>query len=310
MHYREIGGWNMAVVYYNSETAMSSPFVEQKIQLLYVCRADYAETIIPTAMHAHNNHLEIQYISGGKAHLRIGGHAYDVQKGDVVIYNAGVMHDECADPACGMAFYNCGIKNFQLSYLPEGHLLAHDVKPILHAGNLAEDIRAIFHVLFEQISQKKFFATSICYHLLNALLTILTNQLPQEKLIQRNKFDISFQACKAFIDAHFTENISVEELSKIANMSVSGFAHQFKKVFGLAPIQYLIRLKIGLGQKLLITTDKSITEISMQLGYDNVSHFNNQFKKFVGTSPQNYRKLWLGNEQFQNLNHIYNKLMK
>ena len=118
------------------------------------------------------------------------------------------------------------------------------------------------------------------------------------------------QRCKAFIDEHFTENLSVEELSKIANMSVSGFAHHFKKVLGLSPVQYLIRLKIGTAQKLLITTDKNITEIGMDVGYESVSHFNNQFKKFVGTSPQNYRKLWLGNEQFQNLNHIYNELQK
>ena len=75
-------------------------------------------------------------------------------------------------------------------------------------------------------------------------------------------------------------------------------------------MQYLINLRIGEAQKLLITTDTSITEISMKLGYDSVSHFNNQFKKFVGTSPQNYRKLWVGNEQFKNLNHIYNSLMK
>lgn len=164
--------------------------------------------------------------------------------------------------------------------------------------------------MFEQISRNKTHSAPICYHLLNALLIILITQLPQEKLIQRNKFDTSFQKCMSFIDEHFTENISVEELSNIANMSISGFSHHFKKVMGLSPLQYLIHLKIGLGQKLLITTDKSITEISMSLGYDNVSHFNNQFKKFVGTSPQNYRKLWLGNEQFKNLNHIHNELMK
>lgn len=300
----------MAVVYYNSKKMPETSFFEQKIQLLYVCKADNAETIIPTATHAHANHLEIQYISGGKARVRIGGYAYTVQKGDVVVYNAGVMHDELADPECGMSFYNCGIKNFKLSLLPEGHLLAHNVKPVLHAGNMADDIQRIFHIIFEQVSQKKTYSVSICYHFLNALLIILANQLPQEKLPHRNKSDSSFQKCKTFIDEHFTENISVEDLSKIANMSVSGFSHHFKKVFGLPPIQYLIHLKIGLGQKLLITTDKSITEISMSLGYDNISHFNNQFKKFVGTSPQNYRKLWLGNEQFKNLNHIYNELMK
>ena len=294
----------MAVVFYNSEVLNDVSVLGQKIQLLYVCCANANDTVIPTAMHAHANHLELQYISGGKAHIRIGGYAYDVQKGDVVVYNAGVIHEEYADPVCGMSFYNCGIKNFQLPCLPPNHLLPHDVKPVLRTGAAEDNIKAIFRILFEQISQHKPCAASVCHYLLNALSVLLSTQLPQEKLNPRNKFDVSFQRCKNFIDENFTSNITVEELSKIANMSVSGFSHHFKKVLGLSPGQYLIRLRIGAGQKLLITTDKTITEISMELGYDNISHFNNQFKKFVGTSPQNYRKLWVGNKQFKNLCHI------
>ena len=300
----------MAVVYYNNEKSDDIPITEHKIKLLYVCRAEAEDTVIPTAMHAHDNHLELQYISGGKAHIRIGGHAYNVQEGDVIVYNAGIFHDECADPECGMSFYNCGIKNFQSPCLPENHFLPQGIKPVLHTATMSNTVHAIFHAIYEQVSQKKLYASSTFYYLINALLIILNNQIPHERLIQRNKFDESFQRCKNFIDENFTENISVADMSKIANMSVSGFAHHFKKIFGLAPGQYLIRLKIGLAQKFLISTDKSITEISMELGYDNVSHFNNQFKRYVGTSPQNYRKLWVGNEQFNNLNHIYNNLMK
>ena len=274
----------MAVVYYTDEEFRGNCGGSTK--LLYVCRADAEKTIIPTATHAHSNHLEIQFISDGKARMRIGGHAYRVQKGDVIIYNAGVMHEECAEMDCGMGFYNFGIKNFQSSFLPENHLLPHDVQPVLHAQDMSDSLQMIFHTLFEQVSQKKVRAADICCHLINALLLILANQLPQEKIIQRNKFDASFERCKEFLDEHFTENISVEEMSRLALMSVSGFAHHFKKVMRLAPTQYLINLRIGAAQKLLITTDKSITEISMELGYDSVSHFNNQFKKFVGTSPQ------------------------
>ena len=296
----------MAVVYYNKKNFSDSPLGEQNLKLLYVCRA---ETKIPTAMHDHENHLELQFISGGKAHMRIDGRAYQVQSGDVVVYNAGVLHDEAADLNCGMAFYNCGIKNFRIPNLPENHLLPHDFKPILHTGEMAGVVEKIFREIFEQVSQKKICSGTITFHLLNALLVILLKQIPHEKIIRKDKFDASLRKCKKFLDENFTENISVAEMSALANMSVSGFAHHFKKIFGLAPGQYLIRLKIGRAQKLLIGTDKSITEISMELGYDNVSHFNSQFKKFVGTSPQNYRKLWVGNEQFKNLNHIYEEIM-
>ena len=298
----------MAVVYYNSENSSSgTPPSEQNLKLLYVCKA---ETIIPTAMHAHENHLELQYISGGAAHIRIDGRTYLVRKGDVVVYNAGVLHDECADLERGMSFYNFAVKNFNAPLLPGNHLLSNDTKPVLHTGNMSATVESIFREIFEQVSQKKFHADTICHHLLNALLTILSAQVPHEKITFQEEFDESFRRCKDFIDEHFTENISVEEMSKIANMSVSGFAHCFKKIFGLAPGQYLIRLKLGRAQKLLVGTNKNITEISMALGYDNVSHFNNQFKKFVGTSPRNYRKLWVGNEQFKNLHHIYDDVLK
>ena len=294
----------MAVVYYNSENFSENPLNEQNLKLLYVCQA---ETIIPTAMHAHENHLELQYIGGGAAQIKIDGRTYLARKGDVVVYNAGVLHDECADSERGMSFYNFAVKNFSAPLLPDNHLLANDVKPVLHTGKMSATVESIFREIFEQVSQKKVHAGAICHHLLNSLLVILSAQVPHEKIF-RDEFDESFSRCKDFIDEHFTENISVEEMSRIANMSVSGFAHSFKKFFGLAPGQYLIRLKLGRAQKLLIGTDKNITEISMALGYDNVSHFNNQFKKFVGTSPKNYRKLWVGNEQFKNLHHIYNEL--
>ena len=300
----------MAVVYYNQNALDKKNFLLNcDMKLLYVCCADAEKetALVPTGFHAHEENLELQYIFGGQASIRIGSRLYKVGKGDLIVYNAGVFHDEY--PEHDVSFYNCGVKNFKLDNLPENHLLPENVLPVLHCGQMAECIQMLFRELVEQISCKKKSAQNVCYHLLNALLTIVAEQIPHEKFSQRES-DIYFLQCKKYLDENFTQNISIEDMSKIANMSVSGFSHRFKKIFGLSPGQYLIRLKVGLGQKLLIMSDKSITEISLELGYDNVSYFNNQFKKFVGTSPRNYRKLWLGNEQFKNLNHIYNELMK
>ena len=300
----------MAVVYYNHSGLDKKISASQEIKILYACRAENETAIVPTSFHAHENNLELQYIFGGQANIRIGNYIYKVGKGDVVVYNAGVLHDECPDFEHGLSFYNCGVKNLQVEGLPENHILPKDISPVLHAGEMADCVQTIFRELVEQISQKKTSGAAVCYHLLNALLIILTEQISHKKILRGDKVDSSFLRCKEFIDNHFTETISIEQLSQIAHMSVSGFSHNFKKFLGIAPLQYLTRLRIGLSQKMLISTDKSIADVATAVGYDNISHFNNQFKKFVGTSPKNYRKLWVGNEQFKNLNHIYNSLMK
>lgn len=297
----------MAVVYYNRGELDKK---NQAIKILYVSRAENETAIVPTSFHAHENNLELQYIFGGRANIIIGNHVHEVCKGDVVVYNAGTLHDERPDAKLGVSFYNCGVKNIQVKGLPENHLLPEDVSPVLNTGEMSACVETIFREIAEQISLKKTAGAALCSHLLNALLIILTEQIPHEKNLRGGKFDSSFLRCKEFIDANFTETITIEQLSQIANMSVSGFSHSFKKFLGIAPLQYLTRLRIGLAQKILISTDKSIADVATEVGYDNISHFNNQFKKFVGTSPQNYRKLWVGNEQFKNLNHIYNSLMK
>lgn len=301
----------MAVIYYNrGELDKKIPSDNQAIKILYACRAENETAIVPTSFHAHENNLELQYIFGGRASIIIGNHVHEVCKGDVVVYNAGTLHDERPDAKLGFSFYNCGVKNFHVEGLPKNHLLPEGVSPVLHTGEMSACVETIFRELVEQISLKKNAGAAVCSHLLNALLIILTEQIPHEKNLRGGKFDNSFLRCKEFIDANFTEMITIEQLSQIANMSTSGFSHSFKKFLGIAPLQYLTRLRIGLAQKILISTDKSIADVATEVGYDNISHFNNQFKKFVGASPQNYRKLWVGNEQFKNLNHIYNSLMK
>ena len=299
----------MAVLYYN-ENENEILLGEQNVKLLYVSKADNNQAMIPTAFHSHANILELQYVSNGNANIYINNKIHKVKKGDVVVYNAGMTHDESAENEHGFEFYNFGIKDFKTLDLPMNHLLNFNTSPILHTGEMSESVQSIFKEVYEQISRKKISKRSVCHHLLNALFIILLKQIPHEPTKKITEFDQSFQKSLMYIDENFqNEYITIEKLSEIAHMSVSGFAHLFKKIMGLAPMQYVIRRRIGLAQNLLIRTDKSITEISLETGYDNVSHFNNQFKKIVGTSPQNYRKFWVGNEQFRKLNHIYNTLM-
>ncbi|MDO4615489.1 MAG: helix-turn-helix transcriptional regulator, partial [Lachnospiraceae bacterium] len=67
-------------------------------------------------------------------------------------------------------------------------------------------------------------------------------------------------------------------------------AHVFKEMSGYSPIQYMIRRRIGEAQTLLISTDKTILEISELVGYESQSHFNFHFSKNIGMPPNQFRR--------------------
>jgi AraC-like DNA-binding protein len=74
------------------------------------------------------------------------------------------------------------------------------------------------------------------------------------------------------------------------HVSYSYFRKMFKKYTGVSPGQYHLQLRIMRAKELLISTDKSIKEISYELGFQSIFYFSNMFKKKEGTTPSHFRK--------------------
>lgn len=306
-------GWGdcMGVIYYKQNKSILEPCISwENLQLVYVSFNDEKENMTPTAVHCHEHNLELQYICGGRGSIRIGRRLYEVEQGDVLVYNQGKLHDESADPKEGLRFYNCGVKGLSLPNLPDNFLIAKDVSPRIHAGTAAPMVENLFRLLYTEVNENLPRNGEITHAVLMALIEILLYQLPHERQQPAREKDQLLIACKDYIDGHFMEELTVEALAERSHMSVSGFAHQFKKFFGFPPIQYIIRRRIGEAQTLLMTSDLSITEVSVRVGYDNISYFNNQFKRFAGMSPQNYRKAKVGEHQFKKLNQLASNIHK
>ncbi len=83
---------------------------------------------------------------------------------------------------------------------------------------------------------------------------------------------------------------SVEQLADKANLSPSRFHALYHTMYGNGPIDDLIRFRINIAKYDLETTSLPISSIAEKLGYRNITHFSRQFKKIVGTAPQQYRK--------------------
>ncbi len=92
-----------------------------------------------------------------------------------------------------------------------------------------------------------------------------------------------------YINQHYKENISLEDVSKEINLSTSYFSAIFKEETGLSFTHYINNLRIDAAKKMLMDTDVSLLDISLELGFGSQSYFSSVFKKNVAMSPKQFR---------------------
>lgn len=95
-----------------------------------------------------------------------------------------------------------------------------------------------------------------------------------------------------FIEKYYHENLSVNQLAGLANMSDSTFNRLFKKETGLTPIKYLIEVRIEKSKVLLRRDDLPITEIAARCGFGSSAHFSAEFKRLTTVTPSEYRQAY------------------
>lgn len=93
-----------------------------------------------------------------------------------------------------------------------------------------------------------------------------------------------------YIHSHIREEIAIDKLAQLEQMSATAFRVAFKQHTGSAPIDYVISQKISAACRLLSQTDHSISEVAAEVGYHDQYYFSRIFKKKTGISPLRYRK--------------------
>ena len=91
------------------------------------------------------------------------------------------------------------------------------------------------------------------------------------------------------MDRAYAEPLDIERLAKIAFVSESHFIRTFKATFGETPHRYLQRRRVERAMFLLGQTDRSITDICLDVGFQSLGTFSRTFRDIVGESPTQYR---------------------
>ncbi len=111
-----------------------------------------------------------------------------------------------------------------------------------------------------------------------------------EKQSSVTKKNLSIQNTLRYIEEHFAENISIEDLAMQVGLSRSYFSRMFKARMAVSPQDYLMNCRMRKAEELLLHSDDSVKEIAPQVGYKNPLNFSRAFKDYYGMSPTEWRK--------------------
>ena len=96
----------------------------------------------------------------------------------------------------------------------------------------------------------------------------------------------------SYIRGHYSEKLSLEEISERSGFNMNYFSELFKKETGKTFTAYLAEVRMEEAKRLLRDTGDAVYEIAEKVGYKDAKFFSQQFAKIVGIKPAEYRKLY------------------
>lgn len=263
-------------------------FPPDKPYLSYICYSDWTDGH-HHMMHAHQDVAEILLILKGHGQYLIGENKYSVSAGTVILCNPGVLHDEFPQTDEPYQTLCAGIKSIPTASEKPYHLIDTAICPVFQKPDIYDDLVQLFLQIERFAVEKKPYYQTICEYLLLAALSLIQrliaghpnqSEQPQETL--------SIQV-ERYIDAHFAENLSVEQLSHRFFINPYHLSHLFKKERGCSLKHYILRRRIGEAQTRLCSTKAPIQQIAAEVGFADANYFSRVFTKYVGMSPTEYR---------------------
>jgi AraC-like DNA-binding protein/mannose-6-phosphate isomerase-like protein (cupin superfamily) len=257
-----------------------------------------------------HDYFELFYACSGKGVCQVQDRRFAVKKGDLVIIGSSLYHRILGNHGQSMKAI---VLFFQPDLVRAGAPTGEDMQYLMpffvHDHNFPHVIpasEAIPSQVLELIQRvhAELPATSNRARLavktyLKMILMLLVNHysayLGTRETFSRKESAIQrLRPLFEYLEAHYDGPIRVEDAARICATSSSHFMYFFKRVTGQSFLAYLNHFRVAKAQALLGSTDKSISEISQEIGFCDQSHFGVVFRKLVGMTPLAYRRRFRG----------------
>lgn len=243
--------------------------------------------------HWHDG-IELIFMLEGTLNMVCGNLADSISPGDLVVVNPNQMHAAVSGKT-DVKYYALCVDETLLSDFCANTIASRYILPVIQRKqrfqNLIHDenINQILSRLFGEYEQKR-----TAYELaMQADVLLLFALLSRDYIDDSDNpvvINTQFEQVIKYIDEHFTENISTESIAKKFTFNKSHFCRKFKSQTGMSFVPYLNQLRMDLAYSLLTTTNKSISSIAAECGYNDLNYFSRKFHEFYGMTASTFRQ--------------------
>lgn len=235
--------------------------------------------------HAHP-YLEIYYLEAGRRWHTSEGRTYELEPGQVISYPPHTWHRSHAPSGVGYRRVVVYVDPVTLEHLEPAAPLLTEVRTYAPRGRGRHTVESVLSDLLScQEEPGPLQRELLQVHAQHLILTLLQDP-PHTALVQRQE---RMSEVQSYLHEHLDEPVTLDELAHRFFVSPYHLSREFKRHTGSTIITYVTALRVARAERLLAETDLSITSISKQVGFANVTHFNRVFKATHGTTPSDVR---------------------
>ncbi|MEG1886903.1 MAG: AraC family transcriptional regulator [Oscillospiraceae bacterium] len=256
---------------------------------------EYKTVPIGASRHQHNLYQMI-YIKSGRLEVTIDGSSYKIEKPSIIFISNLEQHEFHVISKDYTRYLMLIDQNSVASALGNALLLSVFVarserfSHVVCVKEIDDRIGVLFKMLYDESRLQNISFPETDVLILKNILILLYRICPNNFTDSPSGTANAVWEIKQSIDDDLLSDFSLEFLSKKYYLSTYYLAHSFKKIIGYSIKQYQILCRISASKELLCTSNLTVSGISEQVGFSDLSNFSRSFGKIVGCSPTAYKK--------------------
>ncbi len=243
---------------------------------------------------AYDKHLHEEFSIGvtlsGRQDFYCAGKYHKSQPGNVMVFNPGEVHDGHSGQKNALRYTMLYLCPRLLNSMMRASGAKYQTE--YRAGEILQNnkaIRGVVLALAQLIENGQTPSLEAESHLYTLAALLAQQYIGDPERLTRYKKIVQIKQAADFIRDNLNTDLTIDEISRAVGLSKYHFIRLFKQSLGITPYQFILNCRINSGKRAL-GQGRSVTDVAIEHGFADVSHFNRRFIPLVGMTPYQYQK--------------------